>query len=96
MGGGNRGTEMKKYTIETIISALRVLARDIESEDGMANLCLYEAADKLESVSEQLTLTTRQLRDAMKLLATAESGLIGNANVVWEQRLEELENEYEK
>ena len=49
-----------------------------------------------EELQEELTLVRRQLRDAMKLLQTAESGLIGNANVVWEQRREELEQEYEK
>lgn len=47
-------------------------------------------------LKEELELVRRQLRDAMKLLETAESGLIGNANVVWEQRREELEQEYEK
>jgi hypothetical protein len=49
-----------------------------------------------EELQEELTLVRRQLRDAMKLLETAESGLIGNANIVWEQRREELEQEYEK
>jgi hypothetical protein len=49
-----------------------------------------------EELQEELTLVRRQLRDAMKLLQTAESGLIGNANIVWEQRREELEQEYEK
>lgn len=49
-----------------------------------------------EELQEELILLRRQLRDAMKLLQTAESGLIGNANVVWEQRREELEQEYEE
>jgi len=49
-----------------------------------------------EELEEELILLRRQLRDAMRLLETAESGLIGNANIVWEQRREELEQEYEK
>ena len=49
-----------------------------------------------EELQEELILLRRQLRDAMKLLQTAESGLIGNANVVWEQRREELEQEYDE
>ena len=49
-----------------------------------------------EELQEELTLIRRQLRDAMKLLQTAESGLIGNANVVWEQRREELGPRTEK
>lgn len=33
---------------ETLISALRILARDIESQDGVANAAIAEAADRLE------------------------------------------------
>ena len=44
---------------------------------------------------EEIFVLKRQLRDAMKLLETAESGLIGNKNTVWEQRREELEHELE-
>jgi hypothetical protein len=44
-------------------------------------------------MKEELNLVKRQLRDAMKLLETAESGLIGSKDILWEQRREELENE---
>ena len=34
----------------TLISALRILARDIQSGDGCANACLLEAAIRLEEL----------------------------------------------
>ena len=41
---------MKSKT-ETIIGALRVLARDIQTDDGVINACLSEAALHLEELS---------------------------------------------
>lgn len=32
----------------TLIKAMRVLANDIQSEDGVANMAIAEAADRLE------------------------------------------------
>jgi hypothetical protein len=37
----------------TLISALRILARDIQSGDGCANACLLEAAQRLEELIEE-------------------------------------------
>jgi hypothetical protein len=37
----------------TLISALRILARDIQSGDGVANACLMEAAARLEELVEE-------------------------------------------
>ena len=34
----------------TLIAALRILARDIQSGDGCANACLLEAAIRLEEL----------------------------------------------
>ncbi len=39
---------------ETIIAALRVLARDIQSNDGIANAAIAEAADRLEEQQERI------------------------------------------
>jgi hypothetical protein len=36
---------------ESLIAALRVLARDIHSDDGIANAAMAEAADRLEELS---------------------------------------------
>jgi hypothetical protein len=47
----------------------------------------------IEDLQEELTLTRRQLRDAMKLLETAECGAVGSQAQMWEQKLQELEDE---
>jgi hypothetical protein len=46
-----------------------------------------------DDLQEELTLTRRQLRDAMKLLETAECGAVGSQAQIWEQKLQELEAE---
>lgn len=37
----------------TIINALRILARDVESEDGVANMVLQEAAERFCELLEE-------------------------------------------
>lgn len=39
---------------KTIIEALRILAGDIFSEDGIANLAIAEAADRMEELSDEV------------------------------------------
>lgn len=39
---------------ETLINALRILARDIQSEDGVANAAIAEAADRIEQQEERI------------------------------------------
>ena len=39
---------------KTIIEALRILARDIQSEDGIANAAIAEAADRLEKLQRKV------------------------------------------
>lgn len=41
-----------KTNTETLIKALRILANDIESEDGVANAAIAEAAQRLEELNE--------------------------------------------
>jgi hypothetical protein len=38
---------------ETLVKALRILARDIQSGDGLANACIAEAATRLEELVEE-------------------------------------------
>jgi len=40
---------------ETIIGALRVLAQDIQSGDGVANAAIAEAADRMEELCSELS-----------------------------------------
>jgi hypothetical protein len=44
-----------RSSTEAIISALRILARDIQSEDGVANAAIAEAADRLEEYHGLIT-----------------------------------------
>jgi len=50
-----------KTKTETLIKALRILANDIESEDGVANAAIAEAAQRLEDLHEM----NRKLLDAL-------------------------------
>lgn len=40
--------------IDTLIKALRILSKDIQSEDGVANACIAEAAQRLEEQQEHI------------------------------------------
>ena len=41
-----------RSSTETIIAAMRILAADIQSPDGVANSAIHEAADRLEELSK--------------------------------------------
>jgi len=43
----------------TLIAALRILARDIQSGDGIANACIAEAADRIEQLDAMATEVLR-------------------------------------
>jgi hypothetical protein len=47
----------KPWVSETsvLVKALRILAHDIQSQDGVANACIYEAADRIQQLSDQIT-----------------------------------------
>ena len=44
---------------ETIIGALRVLANNIQSGDGLANAAIAEAADRIEELCSELLFQKR-------------------------------------
>lgn len=39
---------------KTLISALRILATDIQSDDGVANACIEEAANRIEEMVKDM------------------------------------------
>jgi hypothetical protein len=39
---------------EILIKALLILARDIQSDDGIANACIVEAAGRLQELVDEL------------------------------------------
>ena len=44
---------MRRAKTETIIAAMRILAEDIHSEDGVANAAIREAADRLQELQSE-------------------------------------------
>jgi len=44
---------------ETIIGALRVLAQDIQTQDGVANAAIAEAADRMKELCSELLFYTK-------------------------------------
>ena len=71
---------MKKTDDETLIQAIRLLARDIISEDGVARSVIMEAADRIEERSIQMTDELRkriiEKLDADKCLDTLDDGYL--------------------
>lgn len=57
----------------TLVSALRKLANDIQSSEGIAEAVLHEAADRIEAFSNSLEM----IRDAVlhQRYAMAENGM---------------------
>lgn len=45
---------MKRTNTKTIVAALRVLVNDIQTDDGVANACIGEAADRLERMQKAI------------------------------------------
>jgi len=45
-----------RSTTETLIAAMRILARDIQSGDGVANAAIAEAADRLEELQKEIAI----------------------------------------
>lgn len=46
---------MRRAKTGTIIAAMRILAEDIHSEDGVANAAIREAADRLEELHARVS-----------------------------------------
>jgi hypothetical protein len=51
---------------QTLIEALRILAHEFQSEDGVANACIAEGANRLAELKERIA----KLEDALKSIAT--------------------------
>lgn len=60
-------SKIPKSSNKSIHDALRVLARDIQSEDGAANVAIAEAADRISELdveNDRLHLQNAALREA--------------------------------
>ena len=59
---------------ETMIKALRVLSKDIQSGDGVANACVSDAADMIENMSAQLAKASERVKELEKNQPPIENG----------------------
>ena len=59
---------MKKNNSKTLIKALRILSEDVQSDDGVANACIAEAADRIEELEAKITeLNVKLIKDTFRL-----------------------------
>jgi hypothetical protein len=72
-----------KTPTQTLAAALRQLANDIESPDGVANAAIAEAAERLEELTAQAEVLRREFQDARKTLQTI-------AGCTWDSGAEEI------
>ena len=59
---------MCRTDIEVLIKALRILVEDIQSEDGVANACIAEGADRLE----EYHIREIALKEALDIFSSKE------------------------
>jgi hypothetical protein len=57
-----------KTKSKTLIKALRILSEDVQSDDGVANACIAEAADRIEELEAKITeLNVKLIKDTFRL-----------------------------
>lgn len=83
--GREYASSVPKTPIMLLVSALRVLATDVQSDDGVANATILEAADRLSELAQR----TEELRWAADALHTAcrDSGLLLGDALKQDERL---------
>jgi signal transduction histidine kinase len=66
-----------KTNTQTLAAALRQLANDIESPDGVANAAIAEAAERLEELQENLEILRSALTHAQHTIGFLSHHLRG-------------------
>jgi hypothetical protein len=57
-----------KTKSKTLVKALRILSEDVQSDDGVANACIAEAANRIEELEAKVSeLTVKLCRDMFRL-----------------------------
>lgn len=73
---------MTESSTQTLISALRELAATTQSEDGVANAAIYEAAERLEQLdSLNQSLSSKSLPRGFEKLDGITHAIFGDGNV---------------
>lgn len=52
---------------KTLIAALRILANEIQSEDGIANSCIEEAANRIEEMDKEFVKINDEIKKLEEL-----------------------------
>ena len=65
-----------KATTEQLVSALRVLSVDIQSEDGVANAVVAEAADRLTLMVNLVARHVEETKDDIQQMAVASDTMV--------------------
>ena len=77
--------------IEILVKAIHILANDIQSDDGVANAAIYEAAQRLEEQNQRIKqLEDRIHRASMAFFRDGSDGHVAS------QMLQILEEERRK
>lgn len=71
-----------KTPTPTIIKALEVLAHDVQSEDGVANACLHEAAARMREMHDEIERLREIVNKLPKTKESAKQAKKGNKNEV--------------
>jgi hypothetical protein len=50
-----------KTKSNTLIKALRILSEDVQSDDGVANACIAEAANRIEELEAKVSELNQKL-----------------------------------
>lgn len=72
----HRGGAQVKATTEQLVSALRVLSVDIQSEDGVANAVVAEAADRLTLMVNLVARHVEETKDDIQQMAVASDTMV--------------------
>ena len=66
---------------ETLIAALRILSRDIESGDGVANAAIAEGADRIEELNKENRILLAKYRVAFSALSEMSNPAIPSSEL---------------
>lgn len=65
-----------KATTEQLVSALRVLSVEIQSEDGVANAVIAEAADRMTLLANLVAQHVQETKDDINQMAVASETMV--------------------
>lgn len=65
-----------KATTEQLVSALRVLSVEIQSEDGVANAVIAEAADRMTLLANLVARHVKETKDDVEQMAVASETMV--------------------